>query len=55
MGWLLYRIKESRGFVARRVVYEAYYIALVVYGQVAEINGRILTPDMMYIEKPKEV
>jgi len=46
MTWLLYRIKESRGFVAGRVMYEAYYVALVVYGRVVEVNGRILTPDM---------
>ena len=50
MNYLLYRIKESRGFVARRVMYKACYIALVVYGQVAEVNGRILTPDMYFKE-----
>jgi len=49
MTYLLHRIRESRGFVANRVMYQAYYLALMVYGQVAEINGRIITPETMYL------
>ena len=51
MTYLLHRIRESRGFVANRVMYQAYYLALMVYGQVAEIDGRIITPEIMYLRE----
>ena len=48
--YLLLRIKESNGFVAKRCLKKALLLATAIYGSAATENGRVLTPNMMYNE-----
>jgi len=52
MKYLLYRIKESNGFIAKRAMQKAYLVALITYGQVAIFDRRIITPEMMCLTRP---
>jgi len=47
MHYLIYRIKESNGFIARRCFRQASYVCMIVYGFVAVQDMRIITPEMM--------
>jgi hypothetical protein len=52
MTYLLHRIKESRGFIARRAQWRALWISAHLYGMSAVHvrDGQILTPEMIYKE-----
>lgn len=50
MIYLLYRIKESNGFLAKRAIVAGYWVALITYGQAAIKDKQIITPEMMYAQ-----
>ncbi len=49
MTYLLYRIKESRGFVASRCFYNACAVVLLVYGTAIVRDRQIFLPNDLYI------
>lgn len=49
MAYLLYRIKESKGFIAKRAIQKACLVALITYGQAAMLDHRIVIPEMIYL------
>ena len=48
MHFLLYRIEESNGFVAKRVICLAGFVAMAAYGHVMTYGRQIITPDKFY-------
>ena len=52
MHYLLYRIKESNGFIASRAYYEAWALLLSMYGEVVELRcgifDQLILPDKFY-------
>ena len=48
MTYLLNRLKESRGFIAKRAFRKAMLVATIVYGVIAIKDRRIITPELFY-------
>ena len=48
MYYLIYRIKESNGFIAKRAIRAALWVAILTYGQASILDGRVITPEMMF-------
>ena len=42
MTYLLHRIRESNGFIAKRVFYKAVLVATLIYGRVGYKGNRII-------------
>ena len=41
--WRLYRVKESNGFVSKRILNQCLYLMSLVYGFSVEKDGRVIT------------
>jgi len=48
MHYLIYRIKESNGFIAKRCFLKAMCVVMVIYGESYSFDGRILLPELIY-------
>ena len=48
MIYLLYRIEESNGFVAKRCWNNALLVAMSVYGEVFTLDNQIISPFKIY-------
>ena len=47
-NWILRNLKESNGFVAKRVRPLTRMVAIITYGTIICLDGRIITPEMYY-------
>jgi len=48
MNYLIHRIKESRGFIAKRAFLKARYMATMIYGIVLVKENQIIIPQRFY-------
>jgi hypothetical protein len=55
MSYLLYRIRESNGFLAKRAIMSGFLEIIKTYGIAFRLGNCILTPDMVYDVHDEEV